>query len=770
MVYDRNGKVIGSLFIENRNVVRYSDIAPLLSKAVVAEEDNRFYEHSGVDFFGIARAALTNYRLGKTVQGGSTVTQQLARNSFDLRERTYRRKIIEMFLAMKIEKTLSKDQIMELYLNRVYFGSGFYGAEAASLGYFGKSAKDLHANECALLAGLLKSPQGLSPWTNPTGALKTRNFVLKRMYQMGFISARMLEESLKMPLGVKQRLNPVKVNYALDFVRQQAILALGFRRVMNEGFRIYTSLDLTMQHTAELAIQEQLTTVEKMPLFPSEYQTYQQYTEQNSTVEDAINRGNLSLKLPHPKYLQGAALAVDNSSGGILVMVGGRNFHHSEYNRALQARREMGTVFTPFVYLAAYDQGMFPGKIVEDTCMDNRYVMVGGTGGILGEWGVERRGNHYEGPVTTRYALSHGKNAATVRLGFQIGLDSVQKLASRAGIASKLYDFPKTFLGSSEMTLAELTLAYTSFPNLGTRPKNLYLIERITDASGHVVYHNHQRHERVTSPEAAYQANAALQDALSNGTGGNLASAFQVKPGLVAGKTGASYNFFDAYFVGYTSAVTCAIWVGFDQRQKIFPGAFGNILALPIGAAVLNQSIRQGFSAQEWSRPKDVKSVEICKMSGLLATSACVKQVMNPVTQKKENLKESYMEYATAQEVPKADCDVHKPGVRSYVKQIQESKWPRAAAVMDVSGVPPVETKAPALIGLSDVYHSVRPASQKIDVSNIPVQRALLPHEPLNSAQTQQTEPEIKRAEAVNPDYMLDTPAVAIPAPPPTAF
>jgi len=772
VVYDRNAQVIGSLFIENRHVVSYSNIAPLLSKAVVAEEDNRFYEHSGVDFFGIARAAIANYRAGKTAQGGSTVTQQLARNSFDLRERTYRRKIIEMFLAMRIEQVLSKEQIMELYLNRVYFGSGFYGAEAAARGYFGKPAKDLNASECALLAGLLKSPQGLSPWNNPEGATKTRNFVLNRMYEMGFISARTLNESLKSPLGVRPRTNPAKVNYALDFIRQQAILALGFRRVMLEGFRIYTSMDLNLQHSAELALHNQLTAVEQMSSFPREYQTYQQYTEQNSAIENMVNRGIPNVKLPLPKYLQGAVLLVDNTSGGILAMVGGRNFHHSEFNRALQARREVGTVFTPFVYLTAYNGGIFPGEIVQDACIDNRYVMVGGTEGILGEWGVESSENSYEGPMTTHYALAKGKNAATVRLGFQIGLEPLKKLALRAGISSKLYNFPKTFLGSSEVTLAELALAYTIFPNMGSRPENLHLIDRITDAAGHVVYQYHPQRVQVTSAEAAYQAHAGLAEALSSSK--NVSNIFKINPKLVAGKSGTSYKFFDAYFAGYTSSVTCAVWVGFDQRQKIFSGAFGNLLAMPIGAALLNQSVKQGFPAQAWQRPEGLKSVEICKETGLLATPACLKQIVDPATGKKEVLHNTYIEYATAKEMPKIVCDIHGSGVRSYVKKIGQSKWPRAMVVKDTSQVSPVAVKAPTLIGLTDVYNSVRPVSQRIDTANIPVQRALPANEPLTKQtepeQQKSQEPEIRRAEAVDSSTLLDSPAIAIPAPPPAAF
>ena len=262
VIYDREGKELGKIFIQNRNPISLEKISPMMVKAVVAAEDNKFYEHKGVDYMGVVRAAMANYRRGKISQGASTVTQQLARNSFELRERTYQRKLVEMFLAHRIEQRFSKDKIMELYLNRVYFGSGFYGVEAAARGYFGRSAKDLTSGQCAMLAGLLRSPQLLSPWNNKEGATLARNFVLKRMKEQGFLSGSEYKEQTGLPLYVMKRTNPFKVSYAIDYIRQQAIAALGYRRVMNGGFRIHTTLDSKLQRAAEQALRENLIRVE----------------------------------------------------------------------------------------------------------------------------------------------------------------------------------------------------------------------------------------------------------------------------------------------------------------------------------------------------------------------------------------------------------------------------------------------------------------------------------------------------------------------------
>lgn len=792
IIYDRTGVEMGKIFIQNRNPVPLDKINPLMVKAVIAAEDNKFYQHSGVDYMGILRAAVANYRRGKISQGASTVTQQLARNSFELRERTYKRKFVEMYLAQRIEKNFSKDKIMEMYLNRVYFGSGFYGVEAAARGYFGKSAAELDVGQCAMLAGLLKSPQALSPWNNKDGATQTRNFVLRRMNELGFLSNAEYKAASDTTLLVMRRTNPFKVSYAIDYIRQQAVAALGFEQAMNGGFRIETTLDLKMQKVAERTMRDVLAKIESSPGY--KHPTFESYRESVKVTEEQINQGNMSVKLPEPKYMQGAIMALDNNTGGILVMVGGRDFKHSEYNRAVMGRRPLGTAFTPFVFAAAYDKGVFPGEIVEDACIDNRYVMVGGDSGILGEWGVERADNDYEGPITTRDALARGKNAATVRLGFQVSLDQVKKVSAAAGIASPLRDYANSFLGSSEATLDEATLAYTIFPNGGQRPKDSYMISRILDSSGNVVYKNDSGKVKAISPAAAFQTNAGLEDALRRGTGAIAFTSYGLEDRPFAGKTGTAYNFTDTYFFGYDSSVTCGVWVGFDKPTRIYRGAFGKDLALPIWSKVMNAAAAE-LPANKFTKPSTVQQVEICRVSGLLATPGCLVEVANASTGANDVRPTTYMEWATDEQIPTIKCDIHGGGIRNYAKEYSQDQWPRAAAAIDLATVRPIAMTSPSLVGLSDVYNSIRPDSQKFQDS-IPVAKAIpvvkddLPaaNDPAVSDPTPDappsdgtqipvaipvdgSEPEIRKAEPVTPlDTPLDSPAIKSLPPEPITF
>ncbi len=770
LVYDRNGELVGKFFLQNRIPVAAGQIAPMMTKAVVAEEDNRFFEHDGADYWGIARAAIINYRTGKKKQGASTVTQQLARNSFDLHERTYRRKILEIFLANRIEKHFSKEQIMTMYLNRVYFGSGLYGVEAAARGYFGIPAKDLNIGQCAMLAGILKSPNGLSPWNNLDGARNARNFVLGRMKDMGFINGAELQREQEGILVTSRRMNPYKVSYAVDYVRQQAIGALGYERAMNGGFKIYTTLDLRMQRMAETALRSKLNEIESRPGY--NHETYAQFAEKFRPFDEILRKGGFPGAQPMPAYLQGAVVAYNNSTGGILTLVGGREFKHSEYNRAMQAKRPAGTVFTPIVFAAACEKNIFPGELVQDSALDNRYVGIGGTTGILGEWGVERTGNEYEGGLPAHEAIAKGKNAATVRLGWMAGMDAVRDVAKKAGIDSPLRGLSNAFLGASEVSLDELTLAYTSFPGGGTRPKQGYIIDRIIDGDGGEVFKTQVERVPVVSDSTAYQVDAVLDDALHLGTGADATLKYNLGKFPAAAKTGTAYNFTDTYTIGYTSAVTCGVWIGFDLPTKIFRGAFGNDLALPVWTQIMNVST-QDFQPKPFERPASIIPVSICRASGLLETGRCEQDVTDPQTGQVRKQKTSYIEYATAKSKPTIPCDVHGTGLRLYERDQDQSEWPRAVAAVDLAMIRPVAVGAPALVGLNDVYHSVKPAALRMREDEIPVAKA----EPVNQqvadaalqagevpkAQPAEAAPavnsqEVRRAESVKP---LDVPSDA---------
>jgi penicillin-binding protein 1A len=769
IILDRSGQQIGKIFIQNRLPIAYEQIPKKMVNAVVAEEDNRFFEHHGVDYFGVLRAAVSNYRQGRVKQGASTVTQQLARNSFDLKERSYRRKLLEMFVAQRIEDHLSKEKIMELYLNRVYFGSGFYGVESAARGYFGKPAKDLSVGECAMLAGLLKSPNALSPWNNLKGAKRVRDFVLTRMREMRLISREEYQGALESSLSVRKRTNPNRVSYAIDLVRQQAIAALGFDRAMNDGVRIYTTLDGHLLQLAEKALRSNLEAVEKRPGY--NHFTYEGYRQANQKTELAAQRGE-PVTMPAPGYLQGAVLAVDNATGGILAVVGGRDFLHSEYNRALQGRRPPGTLFTPMVAAAAYAKGIFPGDPVDDACIDNRYVMIGGDNGILGEWGVERADNDYEGPMPSHEAVARGKNAAVVRLGFKTGLDDLGKLCTDAGIHAPLRDVANAYLGSSEMSLDELTLAYTSFAGQGTRPAKLFTIRSINDEEGGILYEHPSSRLPVLPSEAAYQVHTVLQDALFKSCAREAAALGLSTNIPVAGKSGTSYDFTDLWFVGYSSAVTCGVWVGFDKPQKVYRGAFGKDLALPIWAQVMSATLAS-FPSEPLPVPAGLKPLEICRTSGLLPAEACRKTPGLTVT-----------EYATEAQRSNGLCDIHGGGVRNYSKDIDQNEWPRAATAVDLTRVRPVTVNAPTLLAQSDLYRAVNPVASgaAVDDGSIKVARATSPDgkdpgiqgaaEITNVASALPTgEKEVRRAEAVRPmDLPTGMPVLTIPAPRPAEF
>ncbi len=772
ILYDRKGREFGKLFIQNRQPVPYERLPEMLTKAVIAAEDNRFYDHDGVDYMGILRAALTNYRKGKIAQGASTVTQQVARNSFELLERTYERKLVELYLAWRIEKRFSKKEIMNFYLNRVYFGSGFYGAEAASQGYFGKPSIEMSIGQCATLAGLLKSPQALSPFNNPEDSQQARDFVLKRMRELGFITRKELEQEIGSPTAVVKRKNPFKVSYAIELIRQQAIKALGFERTMNGGYKIFTTLDADLQRAADSATQEFLLTVENQSGY--KHPTFAQYRAATQKTEEAINRGNMGNKMPEPKYLQGAALVVENTAGGILALTGGRDFVHSEYNRAVQGKRAAGTAFTPFVYAAAFQSGTFPGEIVQDACIDNRYVMVGGETGILGEWGVETADNEYEGPITARDALVKGKNAATVRLGMKTGIQAVKTIAAAAGISSPIRDYANAFLGSSEVTLDEIVLGYTVFPNLGQRPADLYIIQSVQDANAKTIFNAPRKRYQVISPAAAYQVHSCLSDYMERGQGSLATKQFGLGGFPVAGKAGTAYGFTDTYFIGYSQAITCGVWVGFDKPTKIYRGAFGKDLALPIWSKIMNVA-EKDFASKVIEKPTVLKPIEICRSSGLLVAPRCTQAPSAPEGAPQQNAADAqaasttYKEWATEVQAPSIICDIHGGGVRNYAKEFDQDDWPKAAAAVDLSKIRPIAMTSSALVGFNDVYQSVRPGAESDNDANIPVAKAIPVDTPPPSTDTATALPaevEVRRAEPVNAQSQpLEAPALSVPPP-----
>jgi penicillin-binding protein 1A len=352
---------------------------------------------------------------------------------------------------------------------------------------------------------------------------------------------------------------------------------------------------------------------------------------------------------------------------------------------------------------------MFPGSLVEDSPLDNRAVMIGGTTGILGEWGPESAENRYEGAMTARQALAKSKDGAAVRIGMDAGVDSVLQLCSDAGIRSPLRPYPATFLGSSEVTLAELALAYTIFPNGGWRPNAPHILERIEEKDGTPVWEAKRDRTRrtVVKPETAYEVHSCLVDALQSGTGKTAYTEFGLKKMPVAGKTGTAYDFTDALFAGYDSNFTCAVWTGFDKPQKIYRGAFGRELALPVWVEILNAAARE-YPPREIKQPPNLKQVEICWRSGLLATDKCydaVKTASGDIIQRRT----TYMEFATATQMPIELCNVHGEPRARLVRDLPSSDLPRAELAVDLSQVTPISIKSPTLLADKDPYNSLKP-------------------------------------------------------------
>lgn len=715
VILDRHEKVLGSVYIQNRLTVPLSDMPVSMIEAVVAAEDARFFQHRGIDVVRILGAALRNYRAQRIRQGGSTITQQLARNTYGLVERSYDRKMIEIFLAAHIERHFTKNEIMELYLNRIYFGGGFYGVEAAARGYFGKTAKRLSVSECAMLAGLIKSPNRLSPWTDRQASVRERDRVLDRMLELNRIDKKTHDQAIAEELAVKSRtvFQAGTESYALDYIRQLVIEQVGLENATSEGYKVYTTIDGELQRVAEDGLKKQLAKVEHTASYT--HQTGEQYAEilrRYAAEQKAAGEGNgdEAAAPPIPKYLQGAVFALDNADGGIVVLVGGRDFRQSQFNRAVQAARPAGTGFLPIVYAAAFSNGIFPGRLFDDSAIDNRQVMIGGTTGILGEWGPERIDNRYEGAMPAHFALVKSKNAASVRVGMAVGFDSLQDLARRAGIKANLRRFPATYLGSSEVTLQDMTLAYSTFPNLGWRPSEPYIIRRIEARDGTILSRHQPNRVQVMDEAIAYQVHTCLADVLEWGTGDRSHSQYGLKRFPAGGKTGTAYDFTDVWFLGYSSALTCGVWVGFDLPRSIYRGAFSNEIALPIWVDVMNAST-QSHPPREIRQPVGLRKVEVDLASGLLASDKSSERYQDPLTGRWMQRRNTYFELATEQQMPKEYYDGRATtGAKLAGAPLAPGEWPRAAVAVDLSSIPAIEMKEPAVVG-EDPYGAVAGAT-----------------------------------------------------------
>jgi penicillin-binding protein 1A len=564
-LYDVHDRPVFTIFKEYRVEVPLSKMSPNLRKAILAIEDQRFAEHRGVDLVRIVAAAWTDLRKGRRAQGGSTITQQLARQAFLGRDKTIGRKLKEVALALHIERMYSKDEILELYLNKVYFGDGLHGAEAAARGYFGISASDLSLSQAALLAGLVNSPSTTAPTVSMARALARRNVVLQAMFDQGIITRAALDQLRQEKIELRdtlRRQEPIG-QYFKEEVRQELVKQFGWPRISEGGLRVYTTIDPDMQKAAEAAIVQTLHQIE-------------------------LRQKGKAKAGAKTDPLQAALVAIDPSNGEVRAMVGGRDFTDSRFNRAMQAHRQPGSAFKPFVYAAALESGYSPASII-----DNLDAPIST---LQGAWIPEDE--HSTAPsMTMRTALRTSSNRAAVQMLQTVGISKTVAYARRMGIGS-VPSVPSLALGSGEVTLMSMTSAYSVFAASGVR-RPILLIRRVEDQQGRVLFQAKPAPEQVLTPATAFLMTSMLADVVNHGTAYKARSEGFTLP--AAGKTGTTNEFVDAWFVGFTPRLVSGVWVGFDQPRTIIANGFAGDLAVPLWARFMKAATAK--DKPDWFTP-----------------------------------------------------------------------------------------------------------------------------------------------------------------------
>ncbi len=638
-VFDVDGRIYSRLAGANRQRVSIDDVAPAFVEALLAREDTRFYQHKGIDWHGILRALARDILSGSAKEGASSLTQQLARNSLPLGGRTLNRKILEAMVALRIEHTFTKQQILELYMNRIYFGSGCYGVETASQAYFGKNASKLNLSEAALLAGLIRSPNRFSPLRNPEGAALQRNAVLDRMVELKKISATEAQQAKTMKVNAHpKRLLQIQENYAMDAVQRDLNNILTQDQIDNGGLFVYTTLDPGVQEAAQRALESQLTKIEHQTNFHHPVKANYQPPDNG---EDS--------SMP---YLEGALVAIDNASGGIRALVGGRDYSQSKFNRALApANRQVGSAFKPFVYTLAFTNGMLPGAAISDGPIQPGEIDGAGT------WTPGNSDGTYGGIQPVSYGLIHSRNTMSVRVGQFAGLDAVQKVATTLNLSDNVPHGPAIYIGSFETNLRSLTAAYAIFPNAGIR-KQSYTIERIDDQDHHPIYRAAHISVPALDPSAVWMTSQLMEEVLTRGTAASARSLGFKLP--AAGKTGTTNDYKDAWFVGYTSTITCGVWVGFDQPTTIIPHGYGAALALPVWTQVMNKAATR-YPPQDLQPTMPVQKATVCALSNHLATSGCA------------SAGTAYEIDLPVDKVPTVACEIHGGDQMQFAQKLENS-------------------------------------------------------------------------------------------------
>jgi penicillin-binding protein 1A len=633
-LYDDHGRIIGSFALQRRVVAIYEDYPQVLREALISIEDKDFYRHSGINLWRIAGAAYRDIESAGRVQGGSTLTMQLARNLFLSPDRSFHRKIQEALLAVQIERRFTKPQIFTLYANQIYLGHGVYGFEAASEFYFSRPAKQLALDEACLLAGLPKSPSYYSPILHPDRALKRRNLVINSMLEDGKLTAEQASAARNRPVELKLQRDPnPPAPYFVEEIRRYLETKYGSDQVHQGGLRVYTSLDMDLQRAANQSVLDGLASYERrhgwkgrlenvltkeVTLANYHHPDWDDEPEVNGyehALVTGVSAGSATIKfgshtsslapadaawthrklheilrpgdivyvkilalapdgkarvsLERDSGVQGALLAIDNPSGGIKAMVGGRDFNESKFNRATQALRQVGSSFKPYVYTAAIDQGAKP----DDTILDAPVTFQTASG----PYTPHNYDEKFEGTITLRRALAQSRNIPALKLADSLGIKTVIDYAHRFGITSNLRPYLPVALGAAEVTPMEQTSAFSVFPNDGVRITPRY-ITKVTDYQGRVLEEDFPDVKDAISARTARIMTSMLQEVVQHGTA--IAAAAMQYP--LGGKTGTTNDFTDAWFVGFSPTLTCGVWMGYDEKKSLGAKETGGHAALPI--------------------------------------------------------------------------------------------------------------------------------------------------------------------------------------------
>ena len=580
LLYDYQGHAFSRFFEENRIAMPIDKPVPkLLAQAVIATEDRRFYAHGAIDPMGMARAAASNFMGAGNRQGGSTITQQLARNSIGRLERTYDRKFLEIFLAHRIEQAYTKEQILRYYLDRIYFGQGLYGAETTAYAFFGCSVHQLNLAQCALLAGMISSPNASSPWKDIDAAKAARNRALTRMVKAGYITQADADHAEKAPLALKPRPD-FGGGFATSEVRRQLEQVLDTTTIQQGGLKIFTTIDAHLQGIAENALTARIEEI-----------------EQSKGETHPNGMGDPNTGLPNEDVLEGAFFAMDPSNGAIRAIVGSRDFAVSQYNRAVQARRQVGSSIKPLVYATAFaERNYCPASTIDATPFN--LTSNAAQPPITGE----------QTTLRVNDALVHSDNYAARRMGDIVGFDLLNSYAHQCGVTTEIPHYPSSYLGSCDLSLNELTGIYATFADQGVWVHQ-HIVVQVQDERGRVIYQNQPEGHRIFSPQVARQITGILQNVLDFGTGAPIRQEYGFSA-PAAGKTGTTNDYKDAWFVGYTTHLVAGVWIGYDKPREVMPGGYAARVALPVWAKVMKQA-QDTYQMEEFPVPEGLEKVSV---------------------------------------------------------------------------------------------------------------------------------------------------------------